>query len=257
VNDRVVVITDWKTSKFIGPEMRLQLAAYANCPTLQAKPEYGLIVQVTDEHCKPVVVMDSTQIEKAYRAFCSLKAGFDWMVKDGLCEVKGRYWYDGDSLPSVTEILSNVLAKPGLLNWYYTMGKAGQDPNKFRDAKGDQGSQVHKTIHLLLKQVPFKFDGAPEWLAKKITHFAAWQKRSDFQPIHLEQKVYNTEVGYAGTLDSIGTVKRSVIDELLSGRVPAAIPHKGQVPIESAREQELAQFLDNTEGIASEGVANG
>lgn len=260
MSERVLVIADWKTSSFIGPEMRYQLGAYAYCPTLLERPEHGLVIQITEKWCKPVVVLDAEKLAKAYRTFCALKQAFDDMVDNGDITIKSRYPYDGAFLPSVTEVLSHMLAKPGLLNWYWKMGKEGKDPNQIKVNRGDEGSQVHHAIHLLLKQVPFKFEGAAPWLADRITHFAAWQLKADFQPLHLEQKVYNTEIGYAGTLDTVGTIKKSYLDEVLGqsgtplGLAPAVKTMRTHPNRDADRDQELARFIDSVGGDDAKAV---
>lgn len=245
---RKTVIVDWK-SGFVAPEARLQIAAYANGAPMGGGSlpvlEGGLVVQVNEKHCKAVVVMDSKKLARAYRAFAGAKETFDWMVGEGFVEIpqKENYRLGELYLPSVTFILQYAIAKPGLMNWYRRMGAEGRDPEKIKNFAGDRGSQIHKTIHLLLSGVAFDYSKAPSWLAATITHAAAWVKSVDFVPIHLEQPVVNPLLGYAGTLDTVGTISEKAWDEL-TGQAPAAITHKGHVPADNARDQELARFLD-------------
>lgn len=142
----------------------------------------------------------------------------------------GRQYDVGDSqYPSVTTILS-LLDKPFLLPWaaeqaakyvIECFGKGGQDfsvTNIVSEAKTayqkvsgeakDIGSQVHQLIEYHIKakmnnkELPTDKDYDEE---TKLCYkqFLIWEDQ--YQPIWLESEktVYNTELGYAGTLDAV------------------------------------------------------
>ena len=207
---KVLALLDWKSSKFISPEFRMQLSSYGKAceqpPTLQA------LIQITEEHCKPVLVMDEFASEQAYKAFENAKAVFDYLRSLGAinvpaneayrCEIDGKEEY----LPSVTYILQHVVAKPGLLGWYAKMAREGKDPVKYRDSRAADGTKLHKAIHMILEGKDVDETNAPEWLKNSLKHFRAWKEESGFEPIWMEKKLFNKQLRYAGTADTLGWI---------------------------------------------------
>ena len=116
-------LCDWKSSSFRSPEELLQLSAYWACPEWaveevwqpwEARARQAVIVQVGEKLCKPVVVLDETDLQETFEAFQHVKAVFDFLVKQGKVTIPQNEEYRiGDLyLPSVTFILSQVMAKP-------------------------------------------------------------------------------------------------------------------------------------------------
>ena len=134
---------------------------------------------------------------------------------------------DGDeasqALPSVTEILDRVLAKPGLHDWYYKTGVAGfsqlvgkyggklppdikslhslmkqeqLSPYSLRDLAAKEGSKVHDAVLGLTK-------GRKPRDLPNLTKF--WALRGWKRPniLAAEQIVYSLANGYAGKVDLV------------------------------------------------------
>jgi len=172
---------------------------------------------------------------------------------------RGRFYeIDGLSYPSVTTILS-VLAKPALVNWAAKVERemvsevsadlyldCAETPTMTRNgwlttlqsrlgkqkaaqkelAKAQEiGSQVHAMIEWNLKtQLCYKAGPSPVISDKAQWALMAWEdwrKKVDLKPIFVEQTVWSSEWGYAGTLDLLAEVdgKVSVVDWKTGKRV--------------------------------------
>jgi hypothetical protein len=73
------------------------------------------------------------------------------------------------------------------------------------DAAGDLGRQVHELIEWTLKkQLGIKVGSRPQAIDKAEWAFMAWEdwmKQAKVKPLFIEQVVYSSRYGYAGTLD--------------------------------------------------------
>jgi hypothetical protein len=145
---------------------------------------------------------------------------------------------DGNRLPSVTSILG-VIAKPALINWAAKRERemviaAAADlfedlpigPKMSRTAylstldkrigntkahtkelekAGDIGTQAHakiewtlrKELKLVVGEEP-RLSEAAEWA---FMAWEDWRKASNLVPLHIEQTVWSSRMGYAGTMD--------------------------------------------------------
>jgi len=136
-----------------------------------------------------------------------------------------------DPMWSVTTIISNTVAKPGLYGWYNRQGReavaerltphigkvlnshllqqaldeASQRPEKVRDAAGDLGTRAHE---LIASYITSQIDGTaftttvPEDLEVVWESFKQWEDSSDIQAyIKSEFAVYSHEHQYAGSVD--------------------------------------------------------
>lgn len=146
--------------------------------------------------------------------------------------------------PSVTEIIEQVLAKPGLADWYYKQGVAGLSilldkyggklpsdipslqslmkqeglsPYAQRDAAASSGQDIHEAVYGLSKR--------PQEASVKKSHpalFEWWQDKGLKKQTVLaaEQVVVSWRNKYAGTLDLVYTQDSSVcLSDVKSGKV--------------------------------------
>ena len=162
----------------------------------------------------------------------------------------GRFYHiEGEDLPSVTTILG-AIAKPALIKWAENTAKAatmdaaadlyvdlakvnGAVPmsrpaylatleRRIGDARATEremqkaleiGSQTHALIEWSLKQALGQVTTRPATTPAAEWAFMAyqdWAKSVDLQPIFVEQTVWSTTHGYAGTLDLVAKVNGKV-----------------------------------------------
>jgi len=118
-----------------------------------------------------------------------------------------RYWLlpDGGQrrrrLPSVTSILSDVIAKPGLVKWAARLGPAY---DRARDEAAARGTAIHAFIEHYL-QTGELLD-PPDEHAPYVHAAAAFLWQYDPRPLAVELLVCHPELGYAGRLDLIAEI---------------------------------------------------
>lgn len=131
----------------------------------------------------------------------------------------GRFYIapNGDYYPSATTILEAYPKPFALLQW---MKEMGSDSDAIRDAAGERGSAVHKLTEQydLGGQVELMgSDGQPGYsleVWKMLERYVDFSDR--FSPSYdmIEEQVLSPDLGYAGTLDRVGTIegKKYLID---------------------------------------------
>ena len=103
-----------------------------------------------------------------------------------------RYELDGEAIPSVSEIL-RFLSK-----------EVYSDVNQYRmDAAADRGTRVHKQLELLDKLGECEADAETEPFIRAYIQF---RKDHACEWTGIEKSCYNAELGFAGTMDRIGTM---------------------------------------------------
>ena len=222
--DAQLTILDWKTGTFVAPEHLLQLGGYAGAtlhqedgvwhPWLEARPTQAAVIHVGEDGCSVMQQANQAELETATTKFLELVDVFEWLVARGNVTVPENEAYrtNGHYLPSVTYILSHLMAKPKLLGWYAKMAKEGKDPNQIRDEKAALGTRVHKLILFYLEGKEVDISDAPEWLVKAWMHFERWARQVQLNPVWTETKVARWRadpqgredaLSYAGTLDCL------------------------------------------------------
>jgi hypothetical protein len=104
-------------------------------------------------------------------------------------------------LPSVTTVLGEVIAKPGLVSWAAGLGAAYP---RAREEAAARGAAVHQFIEHYLRTgdlLELDAEHAP-WMQAA----AAFLWDYDPQPLEVELLVCHPEFGYAGRLDLIANV---------------------------------------------------
>jgi CRISPR/Cas system-associated exonuclease Cas4 (RecB family) len=140
------------------------------------------------------------------------------------------YKVGGKKVPSVTGITSKGLIKEGLTNWKvsFPLGQAKREINQmlkdekpldkfslekiFADAEGatlkimKEAGQVGTVVHSLVEDY-LKGEKIPDQVDKRVVNcwnlFLAWWEQQEYDPIHIEKKLYSKKHNYAGTLDLI------------------------------------------------------
>jgi len=101
----------------------------------------------------------------------------------------------------MTRVLE-VIAKPEFYRWY---GTKGYDACKnIMNTRATFGTRVHSEIakHLLCKQI---WADSTE-MRITLEDFASWSSNHKLTPVHIEQTLYNDELGLAGTADFAGYI---------------------------------------------------
>ena len=143
----------------------------------------------------------------------------------------GRYYeWNGEKYPSVTTILSKGIPKPGLIKWSARfvaeaavlqqdqwMDKSDGEaveylaglPDNRRNSSASLGSSIHAAAEAVAQGNPIR-DDLPDAAKPYIRGFERFVE--DFRPayLHTETAVFNRSHGYAGTLDSVVRIGRTV-----------------------------------------------
>lgn len=143
-------------------------------------------------------------------------------------------------VPSVTEIIDEVLSKPRLHDWYYQetvrglwnlhqkygdtvvgadiktlhslLKSEGLSPYAARDSAADEGKKIHKHVEALAKgRRPPAYPTLTEWW--KAEGFRA----KDI--LGTESLVYSAKNGYAGTIDLVYTRESTVLADIKTGKL--------------------------------------
>lgn len=116
----------------------------------------------------------------------------------------------GAFVPSVTTVLE---AYPKGAQYYEWLKKHGQDSDEIRDEAGRRGSVIHEATELLDRGGSIDLmhdDGTPKF---KLSEWAMISRWVEFRKAHpstvhaIESKLTSDELGYAGTLDRVMTIK--------------------------------------------------
>jgi len=129
-----------------------------------------------------------------------------------------EYKIDGKTYYRVTSTLG-VIAKHRLRSW---MGRIGyKKANKILETRQALGTHVHKLVELSLKGETVNLGPYEKEIQDGLIEFDKFKKAANLEPEALEQSLWSTKYGYAGTADYIGYYK-SPIDYL----VATTINHK-------------------------------
>jgi len=131
-----------------------------------------------------------------------------------------EYKIDGKSYYRVTTTLG-IIAKHSLRNW---MGKVGYaKANKILETRQAIGTHVHKLIECSLKGEATNLSSYEKEIQDGLMEFNEFKKLAKLKPEYLEQNLWSTKCGYAGTADYIGYYQTPM--EYLAAKI---IDHKRQ-----------------------------
>lgn len=114
---------------------------------------------------------------------------------------KQYYLIKGKKFVRVTSSLS-VIAKPGLLTWFQRVGE--RESKRIIETRQVIGTKVHKLIELNLRGESIDLENYEQEIKESLLLFTEFKKQSKLQPEALEQRLWSTQYGYAGTCDYIG-----------------------------------------------------
>jgi len=113
------------------------------------------------------------------------------------------YYWDGETIPSVTQIIGEWRPVSVYGVEYYVNTFTGHvvDAERFREAR-DWGNAVHKMLALYLHR---KLDESSlhESLIPILEQFDEWMRLNHVEPLEIEKPLYNEQYRYAGTPDLI------------------------------------------------------
>jgi hypothetical protein len=116
------------------------------------------------------------------------------------------YYIDGRKVPSVTQVLGDLIPGWKASEWYLNRGQA-----------------VHACAALIAQGVAFDHDPAIDGQVRAVRRFFAEIKPTG---IVVEGKVYSARYQYAGTLDLLATISGKVMMVDYKASVSAALPYQ-------------------------------
>lgn len=150
------------------------------------------------------------------------------------------YEKDGVARVSVTSVLRDMFAKPGLTHWIKEQtakaaislcvdaARAGEleihqdeilkaailKADEIRDAAGAFGTSVHGAIECTMRGGQLEVSSLTPEVQARFNSWIEWKSQHTFNPKFLEMEVISEKYGYAGTLDYVGEYdgKMSIID---------------------------------------------
>lgn len=119
----------------------------------------------------------------------------------GAVEIKSNtkrvVWY-----PSVTEVIRKTSPlPPGLLQWYVQHGL--KEANKLKEDAAAKGTEMHIIFERYLRGEQIDMADLPLFHAKALLSLDQWANDNDVAVIATEQRVFNHQLRYAGTVDLI------------------------------------------------------
>lgn len=122
---------------------------------------------------------------------------------------------NGKRVPSVTTVISAVLAKPALVKWANRMGLDGVETDTYRDELADTGTQVHEWIRQhLLGVEPDNPELDDEHLGMAVTAFSRWLEWLEvnpLEPVFGERPFVSERWGIGGTPDLAARHPRGLV----------------------------------------------
>ena len=113
------------------------------------------------------------------------------------------YYWDGETIPSVTQIIGEWRPVSVYGVEYYVNTFTGHvvDAERFREAR-DWGNAVHKMLALYL-QGKLDESSLHESLIPILEQFDEWMRLNHVETLEIEKPLYNEQYRYAGTPDLI------------------------------------------------------
>ncbi len=126
-----------------------------------------------------------------------------WKIpKAEISNVTGKvYTINGMSYCRVTKTLS-IIAKNGLIGWYQKVGK--KKAGEIMKNRQVFGTQAHSMFEHILDGTYEKPSKMRNEMEEDYKMFKMFKYNTNLKPESLEQRVWNDEYGYAGTIDFVG-----------------------------------------------------
>jgi len=114
---------------------------------------------------------------------------------------------DGEVVPSVTQILNTVIAKPGLQRWANQLGLNNKNINDESKATLDIGKLLHAYIQADLEGAVVDEVGyTPEQISlakKSFAQYLCWKDGKQIKTIKTEYMMVSEKYEYGGTIDAL------------------------------------------------------
>jgi len=147
---------------------------------------------------------------------CGIMAKWKITVPKDLEVDKSGYTIDGKKYVRVTRSLG-VISKPGLLTWFQKVGKSKAD--SIMKNRQILGTKVHSLFEKMVKGETIYTETYNQEVQLDVRLFKNFMEKCIVGYDSLEQRLWSTTLGYAGTADFIGTYKSNP-DFLVRGWEP-------------------------------------
>jgi hypothetical protein len=121
--------------------------------------------------------------------------------------VHPKYKLDGEHIPSVTQILNDIIAKPFLIKWANNLGLNGKTLNDENNNAFAIGTLTHAFIEGELTNTGVDTEGYTAEqivIAKRcLSSFNKWKKNKNIEVIMLESPFISKIYEYGGTIDAV------------------------------------------------------
>lgn len=121
-----------------------------------------------------------------------------------VADESGLLWY-GNKI-SVTSMLSNSVANPGLNNWFKKTSE--KKIEEVRTKTANFGTDAHKFFENILKNEEIIVPKSHEVV---VNNFRKWATHNAVKPLFLEHTLESEDLGVAGTTDFIGYIKDNLV----------------------------------------------
>jgi hypothetical protein len=116
----------------------------------------------------------------------------------------------GKTVPSVTQVINEWLKVAiGGEKWHVNRFTGVAIPSRKMDEGAAKGADLHKGCNLIL-QGGIDWDSLAEEYVPPLRQFEQWLKDFDIQPLYSELMVYNSRMGYAGTIDLVVPIDKAL-----------------------------------------------
>jgi hypothetical protein len=122
-------------------------------------------------------------------------------------EATHKYEYQGREVPSVTTLIGEwVTVKPQGKSYKVNTFNGLTLPTSVMEGAADTGTAIHHGCEILALGKELNWGKLSKDLIKPLENFRDWMEDFDFEPILVEQPVYNHVLDYAGILDIYGNL---------------------------------------------------
>jgi len=115
--------------------------------------------------------------------------------------------HSGEVVPSVTQIIGAVIAKPELIKWANQLGLKNKNVDEEKKATQDIGKLLHAYIEADLEGAVVDEEGYTQEqinLAKKsFNQYLIWKRDKQIKTIKIEYMMISEKYKYGGTLDAL------------------------------------------------------
>lgn len=120
------------------------------------------------------------------------------------------YTVDGKVTPSVTQALNEwVKVTINGERWHINRFSGAAIPSRKMEEGAAKGQDIHAGANLIL-QGGIDWDSLAEEYVGPLKQFEQWLKDFGIEPLYSELMVYNSKMGYAGTIDLVAPIDKAL-----------------------------------------------